>query len=84
MERKNAFGWGRLVLINSVLSNLSMFMLSFFEVPRGVLEKLDYYISRFFWHNDGHKKRYRPTKWGILYTPKNQGGLGVLDLNVAD
>jgi len=39
---------GRLVLINSVLTSLAMFMLSFFEVPRGVLEKLEYYRSRFF------------------------------------
>jgi hypothetical protein len=36
---------GRLVLINSVLSSLSMFMLSFFEV---VLKKLDYFRSHFF------------------------------------
>jgi hypothetical protein len=43
-----SFG-GRLVLINYVLSNLSMFTLSFFEVPRGVLERLDYYRSKFFW-----------------------------------
>ena len=27
---------GRLVLINSALSSLAMFMMSFFEVPRGV------------------------------------------------
>ena len=41
---------GRLVLINSVLSSLPMFMFSFFfEVPRGVLKKLDYFRSRFFW-----------------------------------
>jgi hypothetical protein len=31
---------GRLVLINSVLSNLPMFMMSFFEIPKGVLKKL--------------------------------------------
>jgi uncharacterized protein YpuA (DUF1002 family) len=30
---------GRIVLINSVLSSLLMFMLSFFEVPKGVFEK---------------------------------------------
>ena len=36
---------GRLVLINSVLSSLPMFMLFFFEVPRGVLKKLDYFRS---------------------------------------
>jgi hypothetical protein len=28
---------GRLVLINSVLSSLAMFMISFFEIPKGVL-----------------------------------------------
>jgi hypothetical protein len=47
---------GKLVLINLVLSNLSIFMLSFFEVPREVLKKLDYYRSRFFWQSDEHKK----------------------------
>jgi hypothetical protein len=39
---------GRLVLINYVLSSLPMFMLSFLQIPRGVLKKLDYYRSRFF------------------------------------
>lgn len=34
---------GRLVLINSVLTSLAMYMLSFFEDPKGVLRKLDYY-----------------------------------------
>jgi hypothetical protein len=40
---------GRLVLITSILTSLVMFMLSFFEVARGVLEKIDYYRSRFYW-----------------------------------
>jgi hypothetical protein len=39
---------GRLVLINSVLTSLAIFMMSFFEVPKGVLEKIDYFRSRFF------------------------------------
>jgi hypothetical protein len=39
---------GRLVLINSVLTSLVMFMLSFFVVPKGVLERIDYFRSRFF------------------------------------
>ena len=48
---------GRLVLINSVLSSLPMFMLSFFRIPKSILKKLDYYRSRFFWQNDKHKKK---------------------------
>jgi hypothetical protein len=34
---------GKLTLINSVLSSLSMYMMSFFVIPRGVLKKLDYF-----------------------------------------
>jgi hypothetical protein len=69
------------VLINSVLSSLPMFMMSF-KLPKGVLEKLDYYISCFFWQCDEHKKKYRLAKWSILRMPKSVGGLGIIDLEV--
>jgi hypothetical protein len=73
---------GRLVLINSILSSLPMFMMSFFRIPKGVREKLDYYRSRFFWQCDEHKKKYRLAKWSILHKPKSIGGLGIIDLDV--
>jgi hypothetical protein len=38
----------RLVLINSVLTSLPMFMLSFLEIPKGVRKRLDFFRSRFF------------------------------------
>jgi hypothetical protein len=60
----------RLVLINSVLSSLAMFMLSFYEVPKCVLHKLDFYRSRFFSQGDDHKK-YRLAKWNIICRPKD-------------
>jgi hypothetical protein len=56
---------GRLVLINFVLSRLPLYMLSFFRIPKGVLEKLDYYRSRFFWQCDEHKKRVLCTSLGV-------------------
>jgi hypothetical protein len=65
------------VLINSVISSLPMFMLSFFEVLKGVLEKIDYFRSRFFWQNDSQRKKYRHTEWNIVCQPKDQGGLRV-------
>jgi hypothetical protein len=34
---------GRLVLINSILSNIVFYMLSFFQLPKGVQNKLDYF-----------------------------------------
>ena len=38
----------RLVLINSVLTSLPMFLLSFFEIPVGVRKRLDYFRRRLF------------------------------------
>jgi predicted secreted Zn-dependent protease len=73
---------GRLVLINSVLSSLPVFMMSFFRIPKGVREKLDYYRSRFFWQCDEHKRKYRLARWGILHKPKCIGGLGIIDLEL--
>jgi hypothetical protein len=58
-----------------------MFMLSFYEVPKCVLHKLDFYRSRFFSQGDDHKK-YRLAKWNIICRPMDQGGLGVIDLGI--
>ncbi|WVZ88220.1 hypothetical protein U9M48_034764 [Paspalum notatum var. saurae] len=72
----------RLVLINSVLSSLPMFMLSFFAIPKGVLKKLEYFRKRFFWQNDQHKKKYHLIKWDQIRQPKEQGSLGIIDLEI--
>ena len=61
--QKRLSGWkgkllssgGKLILINSVLSSLPMFMFLFFEIPREVLKKLDFYRSRFFWQSNEDK-----------------------------
>jgi hypothetical protein len=70
---------GRLVLIISVLSSRTIFMLTFYEVPKGVLCKLDFHRLSFFWQGDDHKKKYMLVKWRIICRPKDQGGLGVTD-----
>jgi hypothetical protein len=57
-------------------------MISFFILPKGVLHKLDYYRSRFFWQGDNEKNKFRLAKWSIVCYPKDQGGLGVHDLEV--
>jgi hypothetical protein len=73
---------GRLTLINSVLSSLPMYMMSFFSIPRGVLKKLDFFRSHFFWQGDENKRKYRRAKWSILCQPKEQGGLEIHDLHL--
>lgn len=73
---------GRLILINSVLTSMPMFLLSFFEVPVGVRKRLDFYRSRFFWHSDEVKRKYKLIRWDIICRPKDQGGLGIENLEV--
>jgi hypothetical protein len=73
---------GILVLVNSVLSNVGLYMISFFQVSKGVLNRLDYFHSHFFWQGDSEKKKYWLTRWNIVCRPKDQGGLGVQDLLV--
>jgi hypothetical protein len=53
-------------------------MMSFFRIPKGVLEKLDYYRSRFFWQCDDHKKKYRLAKWSIIHKPRSVGEWALL------
>ena len=59
-----------------------MFLLFFFELPKGVSKRLDYYRSRFFWQSDSKNKKYRLTKWNIVCKPKDQGGLGIEVLDI--
>src|SRR5436190_2233900 len=73
---------GRLVLINSVLSNMVLYMLSFFQIPKGVHQRLDYFRSRFLWQGDSEKKKYRLARWDVICRPKDQGGFGIQDLLV--
>jgi hypothetical protein len=57
-------------------------MIYFFHLPKGILKRFDYLRSRFFWQGDSEKKKYRLTKWSVVCRPKDQGGLGVHDLEV--
>ena len=70
------------MLINSVLTSMPMFLLSFFEIPKGVRKRLDFFRSRFFWQSDEAKRKYRLVRWYILCRPKDQDGLGIENLEI--
>ena len=60
-------------MINSVLSNMVLYMLSFFHLPKGDVQRLDYFRSRFFWQCDNETKKYQLARWSVLCRPKSQG-----------
>jgi hypothetical protein len=46
------------------------------------LHQLDHFLSKYFCQQDSEKKKCRHDKWSIVCFPKDQGGLGVHDLEV--
>jgi hypothetical protein len=68
----------RLVLINSILTSLPIFMLSFFEIPKADRKRMDFLDQVFY----GNEKKYRMTRWNIICRPKDQGGVGVEVLEI--
>jgi len=59
-----------------------MFMMFCFEIPKGVLKNLDHFRSRFFWQGSTDRHKYRLARWDIICHPKDQRGLGILDLQL--
>jgi hypothetical protein len=65
----------RLIPINSILTSLPMFMLSFLEIPKGVRKRLNFYRPRFFWQYDEHKKRKLDYPVGISFADQRIKGV---------
>lgn len=55
----------RLILTNSSLSSLPMFIMGLFLLADGVHTKLDTPRSRFFWEGAGSKRKYHLVKWAV-------------------
>ncbi|KAK1297873.1 hypothetical protein QJS10_CPB14g00976 [Acorus calamus] len=72
---------GRLTLIQAVLTNLPIYYLSIFKIPKGVLARLECIRRRFLWSGVKEMRRKIPlVKWEVVCTSKKQGGTGVLNL----
>jgi hypothetical protein len=81
LERKNVIDGGQLVLTIPFCS-VYQCLCSFFEVTRGALKKIEYDTLSFFGSMTNTKKKYRLAKWSILCQPKEQGGLGIQNIDM--
>lgn len=70
---------GKLILTNTCLSNLPMYMMGFYMLPKGVHVKMDSIRSKFFWQGAGEAFKYHMAKWLSISKPKAQGGLRILN-----
>ena len=72
---------GRLLMVKSVLASLTIFFMSCLDVPVTMKRQ----ILKYFRHcllRGPNMEDHRPAlvKWTIVCWPKNQGGLGVMDI----
>jgi hypothetical protein len=47
---------GRLILIDSILNNTPLYMMSFYSLPKKLKKRLDYFGADYFGENLGVKK----------------------------
>nr|GEZ18658.1 RNA-directed DNA polymerase, eukaryota [Tanacetum cinerariifolium] len=68
---------GRLTLLKSVLGASSIYNMSIFKVPTGVLKVMETIGSRFFNGADPSEKKVTWVAWNKVLASKKHGGLGV-------
>lgn len=72
---------GMLAIINSVYLVCLCSCFHFFEIPRGVPKKIEYCRSIFYLQNNQHNKKYALARWNNLWQPKDQGLMGIHNLD---
>ena len=71
---------GKVTLINSVLTALPIYLLSFFKIPQRVVLKLISLQRNFLWGGSQDLKKSVWVKWEVICLPKEDGGLGIKDI----
>ena len=70
-----------MTLIQSVLTSLPIYFLSFFRIPKKVVEKLVSIQRRFLWGGGIDQNKIAWVKWETVCLPKEKGSLGIKDID---
>nr|GEU40285.1 RNA-directed DNA polymerase, eukaryota [Tanacetum cinerariifolium] len=73
---------GRLSLLKSALTSISLHHMYIFKVPIGVLNHLESIRRNFFYGVDGSDRKLAWIGWNMVQTSKKNGGLGEVALKV--
>ncbi|WKA03180.1 hypothetical protein VitviT2T_021306 [Vitis vinifera] len=68
---------GRLTLIKSTLSNLPIYFMSLFVIPRKVRLRLEKIQKEFLWGDMEERRKIHLVRWEVICKDKRHGGLGL-------
>lgn len=69
-------------MLNSVLSTLPLYWLSLYKLHVNIRNQIDRIRKKFLWSGGCQgRRKYHLINWTTICLPKDQCGLGVLDLN---
>ncbi|KAJ9535832.1 hypothetical protein OSB04_un001013 [Centaurea solstitialis] len=73
---------GRLQLINSVLSSISVYWSSMFLLPVSVVKEVEKLLRNFLWSSGEAIRGKAKVAWKVVCLPRSKGGLGVRSLKL--
>ena len=76
---------GKLLMVKSVLASLPIFFMCTLDIPVSIKEQVKKYMRHCLWRRkteDVQSRGAALVAWKKVCGPKNQGGLGVLDLHI--
>lgn len=70
----------RITLIKACLSNIPVYYLSLFKMPKAAMERLDRIRRNVLWEGKSDRKKLHLRKWSEVIKPKWNGSLGLGNL----
>ena len=72
---------GRLTLIGNTLSNMPIYLMSLFRLPKGVKLRLEKIQRDFLWGGGNLEKKLQLVNWDTVCLSKEKGSLGIRNLS---
>ena len=73
---------GRLTLVQTFLSKLHIFWSRIFLIQKSILRQIDAICTNYLWNGSMHYINSPLVSWKDVCKPKEEGGLGLIDIEV--